>query len=284
MARAKKNPVEETLNTTTTTAAETASTKAKKEEVGIEIPDDSWFVKVKLTFTNDVFGLSPNNKEMYTDFLSIKADKLTKGLKNETEAARRREEVFQNMEAEMEHLVVAENLAEALDKGTTIFPKDEEGRPCFRRYQWKGYLKEKMRGAVTRRTPMISDISKWPSSIAQDVFIVDELNPIFLPEGAELSMDQRPIRFNDKMGNMVSAIASCEVVPRGSYTYVTFKVKRQGWLPVIKYLLKQGEDAGTGSRRCDGFGTFNFEVVEGDFYCPPAAWKLMIAKSKAKEA
>ena len=306
MARTKKNVEETAIETTAATAAtteattkkketaderyarvfdeaavETAKKKKKSEEDFISIEDETFEVTVRITFTNDVFGLTPNNPEMYSQFLAIKADKSTKS-KDPSKIAEAHAEYIKNIEEEIGALVVADNLEDALDKGTTIFPKDKDGNPGIWRYQWKGYIKEKIQAALYRRNPMISAIANWRSGVSNDLFIVDKFNVIHMPEGQEITLDQRPIRFKDSMGQQISAIASCEVVPAGSWTDVTFKVYRAGWLPVIKYCLDKGIEAGTGSRRCDGQGTFTYEVIEGNFNCTKDQWKLMIAKNASK--
>ena len=277
MARTKKESTEATatLNATATPKASTAAS-AMFVPPALEVTR----VTVKLTFISEVYGLTPNDPEMYSKFLAYKAAKVTSS-KDPEKIKKAYDDCFRNEEEEVQNLIVAENLEECIDKGTTIFPKDKDGNPCFYDYQWKGFLKEKIRAAKADRI-WIADIVNWDSAIDNDVFIKDRMNPIYLPEGGEITLNQRPIRFNGTHGETISAIASSEVVPAGSWTQITFEIlHRKGWLPVIKHCLERGQFAGTGSRRTDGFGTFTYEIIDGTLDCTNADWAQMISKAKA---
>ena len=276
MARPKKT-VEENTAVAATTAATTNSTSGMFTPPELEVTT----VTVKLTFTNEIYGLTPNDPEMYSKFLAYKAASATHS-KDPEKIQKAYDDCFRNEEEEVQNLIVAENLEECIDKGTTIFPKDADGNPCFYDYQWKGFLKEKIKAARADRI-WVSDIVNWDSAIDNDVFIRDRMNPIYLPEGGEITLNQRPIRFNGTHGETISAIASSEVIPAGAWTQITFEIlHRKGWLPVIKHCLDRGRFAGTGSRRTDRFGTFTYEIVDGTLDCTNADWAKMIAKSKSK--
>ena len=70
-------------------------------------------MRVKLTFVENILGSSPNNEEIYTEFIGSKA-KDAPTLAEEVEA--------------LGDDVVAE-------KGTTVFPRDTDGTPIFWSYQ-----------------------------------------------------------------------------------------------------------------------------------------------------
>jgi hypothetical protein len=203
-------------------------------------------------------------------------------------------EFFQNLESEMSSLAVDEDMIDLIDKGTMIFPKDEDGNPCFFGYQWKGFLKEKIQGGLNRDQGIsgpdgeiigwLKDVKNRLQGISQDVTIVDKLNPIYMKEGDIVTINQHPIHFDSRVnyGTKDTAIVSCEEIPEGAYTEVTFRVERKGWFPIIKYCLEAGAITGTGSRRGDGFGTFVFEEVKGSLDCCTIAdWRKMIPATKA---
>ena len=266
----------------------------EKAKDAISIKHTYYYVKVRMYFTNSILGLTPNNPKMLDEFMAIKAQKATKRLTNQEKIEETRMEFFQNLESEMSSLAVDEDMIDMIDKGTMIFPKDDQGNPCFFGYQWKGYLKEKIQGGLNRDQGItgpngdeigkLKDIRNRLQGISQDVTIVDELNPIFMKEGDVITINQHPIHFDSRVnyGTKDTAIVSCEEIPRGAYTEVIFRVERKGWFPVIKYCLEAGAVTGTGSRRGDGFGTFVFEEVKGSLDCCTLAdWRKMIPATKS---
>ena len=76
-------------------------------------------LKVRLTFLENILGSSPNNKDLYTEFLGKKSPDAP-SLEEEIEA--------------LGYNAVAE-------KGATVFPKDDDGTPIFWAYQIEGFFK-----------------------------------------------------------------------------------------------------------------------------------------------
>ena len=292
MPRKKKEEVAEyTMNTQN---AATIEREVWPEAVSepVQILSYSYYVQVEITFVRELLGLTPNNPEMYKEYLAMKAKKATARLRTPETIKAIEQEFFRNVDGEMEAMTVDENCIDLVDKGTLIFPKNKDGLPCIWDYQWKGFLKERIEAGVNRGDEIhipglgiqkLGDIKNWIMSSRNDLVVVDELSPIILPDGKQITIDQHPIRFKDQNNSQikVSAIASCETIPRGSKTIVTFKAKRKGWFPVIKYCLEEGFDIGTGSRRTDKFGTFTFREVRGSLNCCTTDdWRKMIPKTK----
>jgi hypothetical protein len=73
----------------------------------------------RLTFTDELLGTMPGNKEIFADFVAKRAETLDE----ETEAI--------PMDAET-----------ALEKGTTVFPRTAHGEPFIYDYQIRGFFKE----------------------------------------------------------------------------------------------------------------------------------------------
>ena len=76
-------------------------------------------MKVRLTFTEEVLGTASNDKEIHAEFIASKAP----------DALSREEEI------------AAIGVDEAIAKGKTVFPKDENGHPFLFDYQIKGFFK-----------------------------------------------------------------------------------------------------------------------------------------------
>ena len=83
-------------------------------------------IRVKLTFTEGILGTSPNDEEIYRRFI------VDKGRNNGAEIPEAVEV------AELEALPVDEQI----EKGMTVFPRTEDGRPFLWDYQIKGFFKD----------------------------------------------------------------------------------------------------------------------------------------------
>ena len=86
-------------------------------------------IKVKLTLTEGMLGTSPNNEDIYTEYIGSKAPDATT-LEQEVEA------------------IGADGV---IEKGMTVFPRDEDGNPFVYDYQIKGFFKDSC-GALSRLT------------------------------------------------------------------------------------------------------------------------------------
>lgn len=86
-------------------------------------------VAIEITFTEEVLGSSPNTKEIYREFIASKAPGAA-SVADEVEAV---------------------GADEVTEKGTTVFPRNDEGDPVIWDYQLKGFMKDAC-GAL-RRVP-----------------------------------------------------------------------------------------------------------------------------------
>lgn len=86
-------------------------------------------VAIEITFTEEVLGSSPNTKEIYSEFIASKAPDAA-SVADEVEAV---------------------GADEVTEKGTTVFPRNDDGEPVIWDYQLKGFMKDAC-GAL-RRVP-----------------------------------------------------------------------------------------------------------------------------------
>ena len=77
-------------------------------------------VAIEITFTEEVLGSSPNTKEIYSEFIASKAPDAA-SVADEVEAV---------------------GADEVTEKGTTVFPRNDDGEPVIWDYQLKGFMKE----------------------------------------------------------------------------------------------------------------------------------------------
>ena len=76
-------------------------------------------IKVRLTFTEEILGTASNDKEIHSTFIASKAPDAMS----------------------LEEEVAAIGVEAVDEKGTTVFPRDENGNPFIYDYQVKGFFK-----------------------------------------------------------------------------------------------------------------------------------------------
>ena len=86
-------------------------------------------LKVRLTFIEPLLGTSPNNEDVYRDFIGSKAPDA----------------------ATVEDEVAALGVDAVTEKGMTVFPRMEDGTPCLYDYQIKGFSKIHVAGSEKSR-------------------------------------------------------------------------------------------------------------------------------------
>lgn len=190
--------------------------------------------KVKVTFLTSVLGSQPQ-KDVATEYLGAKNVENGGSLPDDE----------------------IETLPEMLEKGTTAFHKNSEGKPLIFDYQIKGFLKE-----AGRIFNGLQDVKALRSKIENFVFVTPRLTEIHLPEGAEIGYCERPLRAETAQGPRV-ALARSEELPAGSWFEFTLEIfKSQVDEDLIRELMTYGEYKGLGQWRNGGHGRFTFEFVK----------------------
>ena len=156
--------------------------------------------KIELTLLEELLGTSPVNEDLYREFI----------------ASRRPEGVD---EAEAEALPPID---EEIQKGTTIFARDPEGRPALWDYQIKGFFKDACQ-ALSRCTGTVSArLAAYKKIIDGVLFVAPRQIPLILPADAAIGICQRPLRAQTAKGERVS-LARSETVPPGTTLSVTVR-------------------------------------------------------------
>lgn len=197
-------------------------------------------LQISIMLTNEMLGSQPANKQLFDDFVAA----------NAPDAETRKEEI-ERMGAQ-----------EYADKTLTVFPRDEQGRPCMLDYQIKGLFKEAC-GMLCRADKTRSKtLRAYKKEIDGLIFVTPRYIELELPEGAEVGRCQRPLRASTPQGDRV-ALANSETVPAG--TRMGFKVVtlKDALVPLIVEWLAYGEYHGNGQWRNSGKGTFKFEAKDG---------------------
>lgn len=192
-------------------------------------------VAIEITFTEEVLGSSPNTKEIYSEFIASKAPDAA-SVADEVEAV---------------------GADEVTEKGTTVFPRNDEGDPVIWDYQLKGFMKDAC-GAL-RRVPgtLSSKCKAYKKVIDGTIFVKERAVAFQLPEGGEVGICERPLRADTPQGARV-ALARSETVPAGTKIRFTLVVMNKSDWPLVQEWLDYGQFRGIGQWRNSGKGRFEW--------------------------
>lgn len=202
-------------------------------------------MKVKLTFVETTLGTSPNNSEIYTEFIGSKAP----------DAPTLEEEV-----AALGDDVVAE-------KGTTVFPKDDDGCPIFWAYQIEGFFKGTCGFLRTVPGKKSATLKAYKKTIDGRIFVSgdkSESNPtgrkIRINNAFPMGLLERPLRAQTAQGERIS-LACSEEIPVGAWCEFNVTCLIDSDIELVKEWLDFGIYNGIGQWRNSGHGRFTWEEV-----------------------
>ena len=191
---------------------------------------------IKLTFTEPLLGTSPANGDIYRDFIGSKAPDA------------------QSLEDEVAALgadVVAE-------KGMTVFPQMEDGRPFLYDYQIKGFFKDSCGGLRKVNGSESSKIKAYKKEI--DKLIVPQPRQIPSDFEGEMQKCERPLRASTAQGERIS-LACSEQIPAGATCEFDVALLSDSHEKAIREWLDYGCLSGIGQWRNSGMGRFSWEEI-----------------------
>lgn len=193
-------------------------------------------MKVRLTFAEEVLGTASANPEIHREFIASKAPDAPS----------------------VEDEVAAIGAGEVADKGTTVFPRDAEGRPFLWDYQVKGFFKDAcsmLRRAKGTKSAKLTAFKK----VIDGMIFVEEREIPFLFEG-EVGSCQRPLRAQTAQGERV-ALAESESVPAGAAVELTVACLDPAHMELVREWLDYGRLRGIGQWRNSGKGRFEWREL-----------------------
>lgn len=194
-------------------------------------------IKIRITLIEEMLGMSPADPEIYNAFIAS----------NAPDAPTREEEIESiGVEAVQE-------------KGTTIFPRIEDGTPFVWDYQIKGFFKDTV--GMLRRIPgsACSKVKAFKKEIDGLLFVEERKVPINTI--GEIGLCQRPLRTDGPSG-IRTALASSETVAAGSTIEFTLALMRDDMYAWVSECLDYGYRRGLGQWRNSGKGRFIWEEVQ----------------------
>ena len=191
---------------------------------------------VRITFTESILGTSPSDEELYRNFIGTKAPDA------------------QTVEEEVEAIGVDA----FVEKGMTVFPRNENGEPFLYDYQIKGFFKDACQ--------MLKKVSGKKSATLKA--FKKEIDGLVFPcpreivfKDAKIGTCQRPLRAQTAQGERV-ALAMSEEIAAGAWIEFEITTLKDDLLDLIREWLDYGELRGIGQWRNSGKGRFTWEELE----------------------
>ena len=195
-------------------------------------------LEAKLTFTEEVLGTSPNDEDIYRNFIGSKAPDA------------------QTVEEE----VAAMGADAVAEKGMTVFARDENGTPCLYDYHVKGHFKDACSMLKKATGSLSKDIKAHKKMIDGLIFVNPRLIPLEIPEGKTMGVCQRPLRAQTAQGERV-ALAMSESVPAGTTCTIEITCLTDEDIKYVREWLDYGHFRGIGQWRNAGKGSYVWEEI-----------------------
>lgn len=198
-------------------------------------------LEVKLTFTEGVLGTSPNDEDIYRNYIIEKAKENGAMLDEQDEADE----------------LAALPTDEEIEKGKTIFPVTEDGEPFLYDYQVKGFFKDACSMLRKVKGTKSSGVKAFKKEI--DGLIFPAPRQIVF-KNVDKGCCQRPLRAQTAQGERVALAMSDEIAAGAWIEFeVTCLVDEQ--VDLVREWLNYGRFRGIGQWRNSGKGRFTWEEI-----------------------
>ena len=194
-------------------------------------------LKVKLTFIEPILGTSPANEDVYRDFIGSKAPDAS------------------TVEDEVKDLGVDA----VVEKGMTVFPRTEDGKPFLYDFHIKGFFKDTCGGLRKVKGTTSSGIKAYKKEI--DKLIFPEPRRIVFENFDKIGTCQRPLRAQTAQGERVS-LAMSEELPAGSTVTFDIVCMCDDHEKAVREWLDYGKYSGIGQWRNSGRGRFSWAELD----------------------
>ncbi len=207
------------------------------------------YMKVRLTFTDDVLGTAPADPELFKTYVANHAPNEQKKMEEIAALMGRTGDPEDNEEQEKEEQSV---------KGLTVFPRGDNGEPIFLDYQIRGMFKDAC-GFLRRVSSTRSAKLKAYKKEVDGLILIEERKIPIVFDGT-IGLCERPLRAQTMQGERV-ALAISESIPAGATIEFTVKCYVDSDMALVCEWLDYGTDHGMGQWRNSGKGRFTWEKL-----------------------
>lgn len=201
-------------------------------------------MRVEITFIDDVLGTASSDPAIHEKFVASKAPDA------------------KSMEEEVEAL----GTEAVVEKGKTVFPRDEEGNPVLWNYQIKGFFKSAC--SALRQIPGTESkkLKAYKKQIDLRIFVYADVNDkagrmIPIEYDGVIDSCQRPLRASTPQGERV-AIADSEMIHAGAKAEFDIELLNPEDEKIVKEWLDYGQYNGLNQWRNSGKGAFTWKEVK----------------------
>ena len=195
-------------------------------------------IKVKLTFTEELLGTANSDPNIHGEYIASKAPDA------------------KSVEEEIESIGVDA----VIEKGKTIFPRDENGNPFIYDYQIKGFFKDSTGVLRKVKGSKASKVKAYKKEIDGLVF-VSPRKILLNTNDKPLGDCQRPLRASGPQGERV-AISHSETAPAGTTIECIISCLTPEMYDLVLECLDYGKLRGLGQWRNSGKGRFEYEIIK----------------------
>lgn len=195
-------------------------------------------MRVEITFIDDVLGTASSDPAIHEKFVASKAPDA------------------KSMEEEVEAL----GTEAVVEKGKTVFPRDEEGNPVLWNYQIKGFFKSAC--SALRQIPGTESkkLKAYKKQIDLRIFVYADVNDkagrmIPIEYDGVIDSCQRPLRASTPQGERV-AIADSEMIHAGAKAEFDIELLNPDDEKIVEEWLDYGQYNGLNQWRNSGKGAF----------------------------
>ena len=209
----------------------------------------AWFT-VELTITETLLGSTPKQKDVYAGFIAAKAQEY-KGDDGAPQTDDEIQTVVDDMEA----------------RGWTGFHHEDGDpgkRPLIYNYVIKGFLKAACGALRDVGSSASSGMTAYKTKIDKLVFVYPRQIILELPDGATMSVLERPLRAETAQGPRVT-LARSDTAPAGTTLRFEVSTLNDGIIgeEQLREWFDYGQYSGLGQWRSGGNGTFTFTLTPG---------------------
>lgn len=198
-------------------------------------------MRVEITFIDDVLGTASSDPAIHEKFVASKAPDA------------------KSMEEEVEAL----GTEAVVEKGKTVFPRDEEGNPVLWNYQIKGFFKSAC--SALRQIPGTESkkLKAYKKQIDLRIFVYADVNDkagrmIPIEYDGVIDSCQRPLRASTPQGERV-AIADSEMIHAGAKAEFDIELLNPEDEKIVEEWLDYGQYNGLNQWRNSGKGAFTWK-------------------------
>ena len=200
-------------------------------------------MRVKLTLIDEMLGTAAADQEIHANYIASKAP----------DAPSRTEEIE------------AVGVEEVVEKGMTVFPRDDDGNPILWNYQIRGFMKSACSALRTLPGTKSSKIKAYKKQVDLRVFVFSDAKDrsnrkIRINLSGPMGNCQRPLRAQTLQGERI-ALANSETVPAGSTIEFDILLLDDKDEDLVCEWLDYGSLNGLGQWRNSAKGAFTWERI-----------------------